>query len=370
MSEHVVDPDPIVQTALELLPVPGHRDDFWARLTEAIDAEDPTGVPAPSDRPAAIATAAVDGPLGAAPLLERHPSSALVPVALRRPSNVALLAVAALAAVVVGLAGGSLLRGRDGTGRLTSGDGSPGAELEALVDGAQGGASVLEPVARADATSARDAVQAWLGAVREGDSTLAWAAMGPASKAHFGSQAAFAEEMPAMADGMGSWANARPDQVLVTPVTADDEGTLVVVTLVGTVARDGEPTPRADAFPVRLTDGQARLEPYASAGPIELVVPEAIRGDHADEPVGTSEDLVVVLPSGVDAPVVRIDDGDTLICGDADGTELIPLAEVPGQRCSYLPDGGLTSGSHVLTVAFRGAEGASWSVASVRFDVA
>ncbi len=95
-----MDPTPSCSTALAA--AAGARpiaDDFWARLTSALDAEDPTGVPTPSGpagrrrRTAAVARAAV---VAARPAPARAPPvPALVPVALRRTSNVALLAVAA-----------------------------------------------------------------------------------------------------------------------------------------------------------------------------------------------------------------------------------------------------------------------------------
>ena len=36
-----VDPDAIVRTALQLLPIPPHDDDFWTRLEATLDAEPP-----------------------------------------------------------------------------------------------------------------------------------------------------------------------------------------------------------------------------------------------------------------------------------------------------------------------------------------
>ena len=130
--------------------------------------------------------------------------------------------------------------------------------------------------------------------------------MGDASQAHFGSQAEFEALMTDLAEGYGAWSAAEPDDVLVTPVAAGDDGTIAVVTLVGTVEQEGTAQERADAFPVRIVDGDVVLEPFASAGDLEVVIPEPASDDGVGcEPVGTGEELVFVLPSDAEAPVLR-----------------------------------------------------------------
>jgi hypothetical protein len=100
------------------------------------------------------------------------------------------------------------------------------------------------------------------------------------------------------------------------------------------------------------------------------VVPE-LAPDGGDRPVVEVDDeLVVVVPRGVEAPVIRLDDGDTLVCGQAEGTELTELEESPGQRCSYKPDGGIEPGERVLTVAFLSSDGTGISAESVLFEAA
>jgi hypothetical protein len=219
-------------------------------------------------------------------------------------------------------------------------------------------------------TASSDAVLAWVDDLRAGDGDEAWGALGPASQAHFGTQVAFEEQLTSMADGYGTWSDTQPDQVLITPVRVDDEGTLAVVTLVGTVTMEGREQHRADAFPVLVVDGEAHLEPFAFAGEMEVVVPEDVPSDGTRPPVDPGEELIIVVPSGADAPVLRLDDGEAVICGEAEGTELTDLEDTPGQRCAYLPTGGITPGEHTLTVAFLGSDGASISAASLLFDAA
>src|SRR3546814_20481125 len=97
--------------------------------------------------------------------------------------------------------------------------------------------------------------------------------MGPTSRAHFGSKASFDEQLSGMAEGYGAWSVGQPDHVVVTPVLTEGDVTLVVVTLVGTIAPEGMTETRADAFPVRITGGTAEPAPFAFAWEIEFVVP-------------------------------------------------------------------------------------------------
>ena len=142
------------------------------------------------------------------------------------------------------------------------------------------------------------------------------------------------------------------------------------MTLVGTINQEGSPQHRADAFPVRVVDGVARLEPFAFAGELEIVVPEPVPHGGTRPIVQSDDELVVVVPRGVDAPMIRLDDGQTLVCGEAEGTELTELETAPGQRCSYRPDSGIDAGDHVFTVAFLSPDGTGISAESVLFEAA
>ena len=378
MTDHDIPPDTIVRTALQRLPIPPHEDGFWTRVEGALD-----HAGAPSDRPPVLvagpdparrAEPSRNGAPAAGPTvleLEPDPALALVPTALRRTSNALLVAVAAAAVVVVSIAGNTLLEERNGTDDVTADrDDEASATLDQLVDDAQPESATPSTLSAGNEETTSDAVLAWVDDLGAGDGDGAWKAMGPTSQAHFGSQAAFEEEMTSLAEGYGAWSAAEPDQVLVTPILASDEGTIAVVTLVGTVQQEGSSQHRADAFPVRLVDGEAVLEPFAFAGEIEVVVPEGVPSDGVRPPVGLDEELLIVVPSGAEAPVLRLDDGSTLICGLAEGTELTDLDTAPGQRCAYQPADGLSPGEHTLTVAFMGSDGASISAAALLFDAA
>jgi hypothetical protein len=371
MTDRDVASDGVVRTALQLLPIPPHGDEFWARLEASLDAEVP--VPLHVERqPRALVTdaapAAVAAP--ATPVeLEPDSSLAVVPLAFRRASNIVLVAVAAAAVIVVTIAGSSLLEQRRGTD-VSSDDAPADAALETLLRDAQDDDATLTTLSTEHQGSSTDAVLAWVADLGEGDVEGAWAAMGAASQGRFSSQAEFEGMMTDLAEGYGAWSAAEPEDVLVTPVLAgEDEGTIAVVTLVGMVEQEGVMQARADAFPVRLIDGDVVLEPFASAGDLEVVVPEAA-SDGDLEAIGVDEELVFVVPAAADAPVLRIDGGDTVVCGEAPGSDLYDLEGSSGQRCSYLPEGGFEPGDHVVTVAFLGADGTSVSAGSLRFDAA
>ena len=153
-----------------------------------------------------------------------------------------------------------------------------------MQDAQSSGTVTTLPADREDDSS--EAVLQWVDDLGDGDAEAAWTAMGDVSQAHFGSQAEFEGLMTDLAEGYGAWSAAEPDEVLVTPVAADDEGTIAVVTLIGTVEQEGAAQPRADAVPVRIVDGEVVLEPFASAGDLEVVVPEPSSEDGVDHGAG------------------------------------------------------------------------------------
>jgi hypothetical protein len=142
---------------------------------------------------------------------------------------------------------------------------------------------------------------------------------------------------------------------------------MFIVTLVGEVDQEGVAQHRADAFAVRLVDGAVEVEPFDVAGEVEIVVPDETKGPAAQL---EGDELVVVVPEGAEAPILRLDDGLPVVCGEAEGTELTTLETASGQRCSYAPEGGIAAGRRVLTVAFRGAGSGAISAESMLFEAA
>jgi hypothetical protein len=363
-----VEPDQFTQTALRRLPIPAHSPTFWDELERALDDASEASTISVFERP--DRTDQVPIPAPGAPTTTVDDTLALVPPALRRRSNALLVAVAAAAVVMVVFAGTSLVSEQSDDDNADLADAGDAAELDRLVEDAQPAAATPVTLSSTHADASSDAVSAWVDALHAGDADAAWAAMGPASQDHFGTEAAFQAELTAMDEDLGAWSEVEPDDVLVTPVLATDGGTVAVVTLVGTTTVAGESEHRAEAFPVRIVDGEVVLEPFAVAGELELVVPAAVSASGEQPPVEAGEELVVVVPQGVEAPVLRLDGTDPVVCGVADGTELRAMDDMPVQRCSYLPPAGMTPGEHTLTVAFTGADGTSISADALLFQAA
>lgn len=362
-----VDPDPVVRTALQLLPTPPHREAFWTDLDRRLD-RPVDGRRAGRLRAAPIDDAPADGTAligpAAVPVLDLDPSLRLVPPALRRRSNAAAAVAAVAAAVLVVVAGATLVRQRSGSDVDTSQIAGPAPETTAPEVQAT---STSTETSGGDSERAAEAVLAWVAALGDGDGDAAWAAMGPHAKQHLGTRDAFDEMMTGFSEGFGAWSAATPDQVLMMPVAEDGGGSLVIVTLVGVVSQEGAAQPRADAFAVRLVGGSVKIEPFDVAGEVEIVLPDETAGATATL---DGDELVVVVPEGADAPILRLDDGPPVVCGQAEGTELTTLEETSGRRCSYSPEGGIDAGRRVLTVAFRGAGSGAISAESVLFEAA
>jgi len=118
--------DGVVRTALQMLPVPAHADDFWTRLEAGLDRD------VTERRPL---VAAASSPLVAPPLPAPDPAldpaRALLPRGFRRLSNLLLLVVAVAAVVVVALAGKMLLDERSQAQSAPAFVGSDGAAISA-----------------------------------------------------------------------------------------------------------------------------------------------------------------------------------------------------------------------------------------------
>ncbi len=332
--------DPVVEAALQLLPIPDHGDDFWADLAARLDAEDGarplvatrTAAPTatvfalPEREPAPVADPTpVPGPR---PELAPEPVLATIPPAMRRRSNAVLAAVAVAALVVVGLAGAALVKDQSGDGGTELADGEKGDATKQLDKLA---ATSTIPVGTPDGLSKKQ------------------------TKAAQTAATTYATDHAA-AGASGAWS-----AIVVTPVSTSDDADVAVVTLIGASG--------AQAYAVRLTDDGAEVVPTDRAGTIEHVSPEPVDDDGTPATVSTSDDVVVVLPAGAAAPVLRIDDGTPVICGEAAGTHFAAMDGMDRQRCAWTPEA-LSPGAHTLTVAFLDADGSSISADSVAFQAA
>jgi hypothetical protein len=322
------DGDPVVQAALQLLPVPDHGDTFWADLADRLDAADGVqrrpAAPAVSVFALASAEPVVDPtPVPSPrPKHEPRPVLATIPPAMRRRSNAVLAAVAVAALLVAGVAGAALVRADEG------------GSSDAVAEGGQA-PQPDDPVTTSKAAGVPTGLT-------KDDVTASKAAATTYAADHAGS-------------GGQDWT-----QVLVTPVASGKTESLAVVTLIGAAG--------TETYAVRLTDDGAEVVPEDTAGSIELVTPGPV-DDGTLATVDRGDDLVVVLPAGASAPVLRIDDGTPVICGEADGTHFAAMDDVDRARCAWSPTS-LAPGAHTLTVAFTDTDGAAISADSVAFQAA
>jgi len=346
MTDEAVPQDSVVRTALQLLPIPPHGEGFWTDLDRTLDAEAGPPRPAETDTPAS----------------DEEPAErdlAVVPMAFRRPGNVVLLVLATAAAVLVGVAGAALLGDRDATGPS---DQEVATGLT-TVDLTESEPSTLPVISSRSEEAATEAVVQWVGQVQSGAAGEAWEALGPTARDHFGSEGAFAAQLATMAGEYAPW-NGDPEDVVITPMPGE-EPVMAVVTLVGTLIIDGEPQLRADVFPVRIDDDEVQIEPAGDATGVELVAPAAIDGE-----LGSTDEVIIVVPTEAAETVLRLDDGRAVVCGQADGTELTVLEDAPGKRCGYRPAEPLAPGDHTLTVAYQGSDDDTVEARSVVFEAA
>ncbi|MGQ0832331.1 MAG: hypothetical protein ACT4OV_11695 [Microthrixaceae bacterium] len=112
------EPDPVMQTALQRLPVPDHGAAFWSDLAAALDAE-PERLVEPALAPGPVSAAA--RPTEVVPRLptagstpDDPASRRLIPEELRSRANAALAAIAVTAMLLVLVAGVLLLRAHSG----------------------------------------------------------------------------------------------------------------------------------------------------------------------------------------------------------------------------------------------------------------
>ena len=346
MTDEAIPPDGVVRTALQLLPIPPHAEGFWTDLDRALDAEGGQSRPVETDTRRA----------------RREPAErdlAVVPIAFRRPANVVLLVVAAAAAVLVGVAGAALLGDRDTT---RSSDQEVATGLTTL-DLTETEPSTLPVISSRSEEAATEAVVRWVGQVQSGAATEAWDGARPHREGPLRQRACLRRAAGDDGREYAPWSG-DPEDVVITPMPGE-EVVMAVVTLVGTLIVDGEPELRADVFPVRIDDDEVQIEPAADATAVELVAPAAIDGE-----LGSTGEVIIVVPTEAAAPVLRVDDGQAVVCGQADGTELTVLEDAPGKRCSYQPAEPLARGDHTLTVAYQGADDGAVAARSVVFEAA
>lgn len=304
--------DAVVARALRSIAVPDHGPGFWDELAERI-----AGAPA------------VAG-------VHR-----LEPARAGRPLRV--LAVAAVLAAVVGLAG--LLATRNG-GDEPSGVADPATTTteSPTTDDPETTTSVADR----EVESPEQAVRRWVDAVGRGDIEAAAARTGPRTRAAVEDRGGDLEQYLTVAqEGFGAWAAVENPMVTEVEIGEVDGETVGVVVLSGPRASEGQVEERHDPFPVVLADdGRWLVEPAALPGDgdrrIVVTSPSAAPGAIGRNGLAPGEPIEASAP-GRGTFWFSIDgDGGYRVEGEPAGA---------GVHASFAP-GSISSGTHLLVIVY------------------
>lgn len=302
--------DPVVVTMLRKLPVPDHGDAFWDELEVELRGGAEARPPLVAARVEVAAAPAGADPGGedtvTAPRTPATPppSAPILPGAVRRGSNVALLVVAAAIVAVVAMAGFSLLRD-DSREAATSGSGTttPASQVTlpqytgttaapAQPGGDPSPAPALEAVS-GEPPSAEAAATSFVVAVVDGSPERAWELLAEPSRAHWGDPGALAAGASELvATGYGAFREAVTlDLATIVLDTAPDGSEVGVVVVDGVVQLEGRRARRTLELPYRYEPGFGtyRVDPWSpgvgAASPIRFTAP--IPADEGQVPYGT-----------------------------------------------------------------------------------
>ena len=196
-------------------------------------------------------------------------------------------------------------------------------------------ADATSTTAATDVSDAAAAVEAWIDAVADVDADRAWELLAEPSREGVGGREVFGRLVPEMGEGWAAWARSEDVQLDTIPLDAAGRPGVALVVLSGTVAQEGPPGPGADAMPVHLVGGEAKVSPFEEDAAVEL-----------DPPSGTT-----VAPDDVLGAVVPR--GPTVLFA-VDATDLVEPTLEPiaggGQRALLAVGQPLASGPHALTV--------------------
>jgi len=218
-------------------------------------------------------------------------------------------------------------------------------------------------------------VETFIQAAAEGDPETMWQEMTDFSKAVYEDDfQRFRESaLSEIAEGWGSWAAAENVTRHWQVIASSGDGTMGVVTLMGSRAPEGNEEPyAAAAVPVRVdSEGEAKVEPFVTEGVIEFVVPRDLTIEQppaldtltTDQPSfnvvvpGASIEVDMVAAPVPDEPAVSMS-GEANIEDAAD--DLV--------RAVWSPEGRLFSGEWFLTVVAIYEDG-SMQAGSLRFAI-
>ncbi len=169
-----------------------------------------------------------------------------------------------------------------------------------------------------EAVEAVTVAELWIRALAGGEADRAWDLMATPSQSSLGRDG-FDDIFTALQEGFGAWDDASFAIVHVNAVTASGEGTLFVVTYVGTVEQEGIESEAAAALPVFVdASGTGLVQPFLRGDLVTWIVPDGTTRAAFD-------DLPTFVFETTGAPMVAVfvDDREltvTRVSGDAERT--------------------------------------------------
>lgn len=169
-----------------------------------------------------------------------------------------------------------------------------------------------------EADEAVTAAELWIRAIADGEADRAWDLMAAPSRDSLGRDG-FDDLFTALQEGFGAWDDASFAIVRVNAVAASGEGTLFVVTYVGTVEQEGIESEAAAALPVFVdAAGTGLVQPFLRGDLVTWIVPDGTTPAAFDD----LPTFVFETP-GEPMVAVFVDDRElavTRVSGDADRT--------------------------------------------------
>ena len=177
-----------------------------------------------------------------------------------------------------------------------------------------------------------------------------WALFSPDSKAYFDNDVNKFDPVSFNGETMGAWAFAKDTEMFLTALTTSDQEVAGVVTVSGTVSREGITEWDAISLPVRIVGGQTTIELFSDA-PYPAAATPAIGASEPQTLPPGSGFSAAVSKKGVARMTVSVSGigTDLSMQGDAQPNHGIGTAIELGW--SWTPEASLDPGRYVVTFA-------------------
>lgn len=175
-----------------------------------------------------------------------------------------------------------------------------------------------------------------------------WALFSPDSKAYFDNDVKKFDPVSFNGETMGAWEFAKDSQMFLTVVTTSDQEVAGVVTVSGTVSREGITEWDAISLPVRIVGGQTTIELFSDA-PYPAAATPAIGASEPQTLPPGSGFSAVVSKEGVGGMTVSVSGVGTDLSIQGDAQPNLGIATGNKLGWSWTPAASLVPGRYVVT---------------------